>query len=62
MTGICNIARHTFGTNLAELTSDPYLILDLMGHSSISTSMIYIHNSKERVLRKLKKIDWNIKK
>jgi integrase len=53
-----HIARHTFGTNLAELTSDPYLILDLMGHAQMSTSMIYIHNSKERMLRKLDKVDW----
>jgi len=55
-----HIARHTFGTNLAELTADPYLIKELMGHADIKTSMIYIHNSKERINRQLRKVDWKM--
>lgn len=54
-----HIARHTFGTMLAELTQNPYLIMDLMGHADIKTSMIYIHNSQERINRQLKNINWH---
>ncbi len=52
------VARHTFGTNLADILADPYLIKELMGHAKISTSMIYIHSSQERINKKLKDIDW----
>lgn len=53
-----HIARHTFGTMLAELTQNPYLIMDLMGHESIITSMIYIHSSQERINRQLMSVKW----
>jgi len=48
-----HIARHTFGTALADITMNPYLIMDLMGHRDIKTSMIYIHRSAERTKRQL---------
>ena len=54
-----HVARHTFGTMLAEITQNPYLIMDLMGHSEIKTSMIYIHSSQERINRQLRAIDWD---
>lgn len=54
-----HIARHTFGTFLAESTLDPYLIKELMNHSDIKTSMIYIHKSKKRMENKLRNIDWD---
>jgi integrase len=53
-----HIARHTFGTMLADLTQNPYLIMDLMGHADIKTSMIYIHRSQERINRQLRDIKW----
>jgi integrase len=53
-----HVARHTFGTNLADILADPYLIKELMGHAKISTSMIYIHNSQERINKKLKDVNW----
>jgi integrase len=37
--------RHTFGSRLAEAGASPYEIARLMGHASISTSMIYVHPS-----------------
>jgi integrase len=55
-----HIARHTFGTFLAEKTCNPYLIMDLMGHTDIKTSMIYIHRSQERINRQLKDVDWTL--
>ena len=55
-----HVSRHTFGTNLAEVSEgDIYLVMDLMGISKVETAMIYIHNSKERTHRKLRKINWN---
>jgi len=56
-----HVARHTFGTNLADILADPYLIKELMGHAKISTSMIYIHNSQERINKKLKDVNWDNK-
>ena len=51
-------SRHTFGTMLAEKTQDPYLIKELMNHSDLKTSMIYIHSSKKRIENTLKNINW----
>ncbi len=53
-----HVARHTFGTLLATYTHDPYLIKELMGHSDIKTSMIYIHLSNDIVNKRLKEINW----
>lgn len=53
-----HIARHTFGSMLADFTQNPYLIMDLMGHSDIKTSMIYIHRSQERINKQLRGVKW----
>ena len=53
-------SRHTFGTMLAEKTQDPYLIKELMNHSDLKTSMIYIHSSKKRIENSLKNVDWEL--
>ena len=55
-----HIARHTFGSMLAELTHNPYLIMDLMGHADIKTSMIYIHRSQERINKQLRGVKWSL--
>jgi integrase len=55
-----HVARHTFGTLLAEKTQNPYLVMDLMGHNDIDTSMIYIHRSQERINHQLKNIKWDM--
>jgi site-specific recombinase XerD len=54
-----HMARHTCGTALADLTANPYLIMDILGHSDIKTSMIYIHRSAERIKRQLQAVKWN---
>ena len=54
-----HVSRHTFGTNLATATSDQFLIRELMGHSDIRTSMIYIHTSQEQIRNKLKNTKWD---
>jgi len=53
-----HLSRHTFGTQLARLSNDPYLIKELMGHSDIKTSMIYIHLNNQAMSDKLKKVKW----
>jgi site-specific recombinase XerD len=53
-----HVGRHTFGTALADITGNPYLIMQLMGHSEIKTSMIYIHQSEERLRKQLRTINW----
>lgn len=55
-----HVSRHTFGTMLAELTQNPYLIMDLMGHADIQTSMIYIHRSQERINKQLRNVSWKL--
>lgn len=55
-----HISRHTFGSFLADITQNPYLIMDLMGHADIKTSMIYIHRSQERINKQLRGLSWNV--
>ncbi|MDR3134165.1 MAG: site-specific integrase [Prevotellaceae bacterium] len=54
-----HMARHTCGTALADITANPYLIMDILGHGDIKTSMIYIHRSAERIKRQLQAVTWN---
>lgn len=54
-----HVARHTFGTLLADITANPYLIMELMGHSDIKTSMIYIHQSEQRLRKQLRNVKWS---
>lgn len=41
--------RHTFGTRLGESGADPFTIMKLMGHSSITVSQKYVHPSPESI-------------
>jgi len=54
-----HISRHTFGSALADISANPYLIMDLMGHADIKTSMIYIHSSQERINKQLRVLNWS---
>jgi integrase len=51
-------ARHTFGTQMAARTEDPFLIMRLMGHRDVRTSQEYIHAAEQITDRKLEKIEW----
>lgn len=51
-------ARHTCASLLAEKTGNPFVIMQVLGHSDIKTSMIYIHNSYSAMVRSLENVKW----
>lgn len=52
-------ARHTCATLLAEKVNDPFVIRDVLGHTAMKTSMVYITQSHKTAERKLATIKWD---
>ncbi|MBR6311298.1 MAG: site-specific integrase [Paludibacteraceae bacterium] len=53
-----HIARHTCATLIAEKSQNPFLIMSILGHADISTSMTYIHNSTAAMIKNLESVKW----
>ncbi len=49
--------RHTFATRLIEKGVDIVVVKELLGHSSINTTMIYVHSDAERKKNAINVID-----
>ena len=50
-------ARHTFGVHMA-LKVSPFVLKELMGHSKMETTMVYVNLSRQLIDNELDKIDW----
>lgn len=60
--GICklvtsHVARHTFATILAELVP-PRILQELLQHSNIETTMLYVHLTNAHIKKALGSIAW----
>ena len=49
-----HVARHTCASLLADISQNPFLIKNILGHTDIKTSMIYIHASPESTKKQLR--------
>jgi len=57
-----HVARHTCASLLADISQNPYLIMNILGHSDIKTSMTYIHASPENTKKQFRILsDWKEK-
>lgn len=57
-----HVARHTCASLLADISQNPYLIMNILGHKDIKTSMSYIHASPEGTKKQFRNLtDWKDK-
>lgn len=53
-----HVARHTCASQLAERVDNPFVIMNVLGHGIIETSMRYIHTSHKTAAKKLENVKW----
>jgi len=44
-----HVLRHSYAQNLYDQTGDIYLVQDVLGHKSLSSTLIYLRNSGKRI-------------
>jgi site-specific recombinase XerD len=49
--------RHSVGTDLASAEADSFAIADWLGHASLDTTRIYVHNSRSRLAKSRTRLD-----
>ncbi len=49
--------RHTYGTRLGEAGADAFMIMRLMGHSSVTVSQRYVHPTPEALERAVERLE-----
>jgi integrase len=49
--------RHTFLTRLGEASPDPFLLMRIAGHSSVTVSQRYVHPSAEAQERAIERLE-----
>lgn len=49
--------RHTFGTRLGESGADPFTIMRVMGHSTVTVSQRYVHPTPETLERAFERLE-----
>lgn len=53
-----HVSRHTCASQLAERADNPFVIMNVLGHGKINTSMRYIHTSHKTAAKKLENVKW----
>ena len=53
-----HVSRHTCASQLAERADNPFVIMNVLGHGRINTSMRYIHTSHKTAAKKLENVKW----
>lgn len=53
-----HVSRHTCASQLAERADNPFVIMIVLGHGKINTSMRYIHTSHKTAAKKLENVKW----
>lgn len=56
LNGSLHALRHTFGSHLTQRGVPPKVVMELMGHSNIKTTMIYSHLAPENLVSGISKL------
>jgi len=55
-----HVARHTFGSTLANDGVQPFYIMKLMGHADVNMTMRYVNSDKEMIEKTMKKVKFDV--